>query len=428
MFRKTSYDWGRSWSTDSWYTFIARSGDSCESGKVYDELSGQCREPEVSSQKGGAPAGDNAPQSCAGNPINFAIGNKYQQEVDYQPGLPSPLRFARSYNSVDGIWRHTYSARLRTHQNRLRIELSDGREVEFLLENGIPKAQGLERGRLTREGEYWHYASADAQFYKFDSAGRLVSWIDAQGYAQNLVYPDDKVTVTDTFGHTLHFTQDAQLQPLSLTAGDLSITYGYNANQRLSQLTRSRAGHSETRQYHYEDPRDNKLLTGITDERGVRYATWAYDDQGRAISSEHAGAQDKVTIDYHTDGSATVTNPLGKRTTYRFQTIDGSKKITAIEGEPSANCPNSNATFAYNDRGLLERKTDNKGHVTTYSYNARGLEETRTEAYGTPLARTITTEWHPTLFLPLTVTEPGRVIRYQYDDQGRSLGQTIESP
>jgi YD repeat-containing protein len=65
--------------------------------------------------------------------------------------------------------------------------------------------------------------------------------------------------------------------------------------------------------------------------------------------------------------------------------------------------------------GQLTSKTDNKGNRTTYIYNSRGLETSRTEAAGTPQARTITTDWHPTLFLPVTVTEPTRITTYTYD-------------
>ncbi|MWK60059.1 RHS repeat protein [Pseudomonas otitidis] len=207
--------------------------------------------------------------------------------------------------------------------------------------------------------------------------------------------------------------------------GGTSVSYTYNSIRRLTTVTTTRDSVVSSQTYHYEDTRNPNLLTGITDERGIRYATWTYDDQGRAISSEHAGGAEKVTVAYNADGSSTVTNALGKRTTYRFQTIQGIRRITAIEGEPSANCPNSNATFTYDDRGLVKTRTDNKGHVTTFDYNDRGLEVSRTEAYGTPQARTVITEWHPTLFLPLTVTEPDRVTTYRYDDQGRQLSQSV---
>ena len=169
------------------------------------------------------------------------------------------------------------------------------------------------------------------------------------------------------------------------------------------------------------------LLTAIIDERGVGYAAWTYDEQGRAISSEHAGGTEKTLVSYNADGSTTVTNPLGKQTTYQFQTIQGVKHITSIQGEPSPGCPLSNSTFTYDDRGLLKTKTDNKGNLTTYDYNDRGLEISRTEAASTPQARTTTTTWHPEFFLPITVTEPGLVTTYSYDAQGRQLSQSSVS-
>ena len=120
-------------------------------------------------------------------------------------------------------------------------------------------------------------------------------------------------------------------------------------------------------------------------------------------------------------------NELGKVANYSFQNIKGVRRITAIDGEPSPNCPSSNSTFTYDDRGLLKTKTDNKGIVTIYDYNDRGLEVSRTDASNTPQARTVTTEWHPSLYLPLAVTESDRITRYQYDDQGRQFSRTVEN-
>ena len=192
-------------------------------------------------------------------------------------------------------------------------------------------------------------------------------------------------------------------------------------------MVRIIGGQAAQSQFHYEVPGKPDLLTGITDERGVRYASWAYDDQGRAISSEHAGGADRVSVTYNSDGTVSVLNELGKVANYSFQNIKGVRRITAIDGEPSLNCPSSNSTFTYDDRGLLKTKTDNKGIVTIYDYNDRGLEVSRTDASNTPQARTVTTEWHPSLYLPLAVTEPDRITRYQYDAQGRPLSRTVEN-
>ena len=63
--------------------------------------------------------------------------------------------------------------------------------------------------------------------------------------------------------------------------------------------------------------------------------------------------------------------------------------------------------------------------LAQYSYDERSLEVARTAAAGTLQARTVTTEWHPDWFLPVTVTEPDRITHYTYDAQGRQLSQTV---
>ncbi|WP_462391210.1 RHS repeat-associated core domain-containing protein [Acidovorax sp. Q11] len=48
-----------------------------------------------------------------------------------------------------------------------------------------------------------------------------------------------------------------------------------------------------------------------------------------------------------------------------------------------------------------------------------------TEAAGTPEERTTVTQWHPSLRLPVTITQPGRTTTYTYDSQGNRLSETI---
>ncbi len=279
-------------------------------------------------------------------------------------------------------------------------------------------------GVLTRQGEEWSFEEPNGTKLAFNPALRLSKITEKNGQWQALTYFDALITIKDSFGNTATLRQDAEYQPKLFAMGETSVSYTYNPIRRLTAVTTTRGAAISNQTYHYEDVNPN-LLTGITDERGVRYATWAYDNQGRAISSEHAGGAERTLVSYYADGSSTVTNALGKRTTYRFQTIQGIRRITAIEGEPSANCPNSNSTFTYDDRGLVKTRTDNKGNVTTFDYNDRGLEVSRTEAFGTAQARTITTEWHSTLFLPTTITEPDRVTNYSYDTQGRELSHQV---
>ena len=369
---------------------------------------------------------NSCPSTETGNPINFAIGNKFQSETDYQASGNSTLSFTRSYNSLDGLWRHSFSTYLRfVSAQYVSVVMAHGRESFFTIDGAMVTPASADLGVLTKTDAGWQFLSTSNEHFTFDSGGKLTRWSNARGSIHQFTYAGSQVTVTDNFGNSLSFEENADRQPRTLTAPGIQVAYGYNSNKRLISVSRTVGGQTTERRFHYDDSRNNALLTGITDELGVRYATWRYDAQGRAISSEHAGGAEKVGVAYNSDGTVSVTNELGKVAKYRFQAIEGVKRISVIEGQPSANCPNSNSTFTYDSRGLLKTKTDNKGHLTTFDYNERGLEVSRTEAAGTPQARTVTTEWHPTLFLPVTVTEPSRIIHYTYDDQGRQLSQSV---
>ncbi|RBH52327.1 MULTISPECIES: DUF6531 domain-containing protein [Pseudomonas] len=389
--------------------------NKCPPPSVFNVSTANCGNDE---QKGTPPA-----YSCAGNPINIAIGNKFQVENDFKSASDSNLVFSRYYNSLDGIWRHNYSTFIRFAVGKLSLIRADGRETFFSVNGDIVTPDPTETGILSKSANTWTYTSDTNEQFIFDSNGRLITQIDAVGRTQQLTYANGTVTVTGDTGQTLSYTEDASHQPLSLTAGPLQIAYTYNTNHNLTQLTRTQAGVTQQRLFHYEDPNRYYLLTGITDERGVRFATWAYDAQGRAISSEHAGGAQRTLVAYNADGSSTVTNELGKNATYRFTNLGGVKRVTAIEGEPSSNCSASNSAYTYNNSGQVLTKTDAKGLITTYSYNDRGLEVSRIEATGTPLARTTTTEWDPSRFLKTKVVEPTRTTLYTYDAQGRPLSQ-----
>ncbi|WP_237744648.1 DUF6531 domain-containing protein, partial [Pseudomonas aeruginosa] len=398
---------------------IYRVGDSCQTGTQYDPTIGQCLDPNKSNcpPDPSAPASvqiacplpdDKGPpkeNSCVGNPIDIASGNKFQLETDYISTSTPALAFQRSYNSTDGLWRHNFSSSLRlTSDSVVTVALHHGRELVFTLSGSNFVPRNPDQGLLEKKGNGWEYLSADNERLVFDNDGRLLRQTTTALGTRYLAYTANGINVDDEAGNRLTFSEDGKHQPTSLRTPDGQVTYSYDS-RRLTAVTRSNGEGSLTRRYHYEDSRNGSLLTGITDERGVRYASWHYDNQGRAISSEHATGAEKISLSHHGGYSTRVTNEYGKQAIYYFQVVNGSRRIVAIEGEPSPNCPSSNSTFTYDERGLLTSKRDNNGNLTTYQYSARGLETSRTEAAGTAQARTITTDWHPTLFLPVQVSE-----------------------
>ena len=401
-------------------TTVYRRGDNCSYSKIYNAYTGICESPPADSgqscsdQEGfssGDPAIKQTDGTCrplskspnqkgqtkadvcsiSGSPIDFSSGNKLQREL--WGTKVNPFReFNVFYNSIDGVWRHSFSNTLRVAAEIAVLTAEDGQESYFNLSNNIATSASVRSGLLERVADVWVYFDRSGNRLSFSYDGKLARIDYPSGQYQVITHARYFTSVKDSSGRVFSFTEDSLSQPLIYTADGLSVEFRYSVAGVLSSATSTYGDKVATRRYYYDDLRGRNLLTGITDERGQRYATWSYDAEGRAISSEHAGGADRVEVTYNDDGSSTVTNELGKKATYRFQTIQGIKRITAIEGEPSPNCPSSNSTFTYDDRGLLKTKTDNKGIVTTYDYNDRGLEVTRTEASGTAQARTVTTE------------------------------------
>ncbi|HTF97654.1 MAG TPA: DUF6531 domain-containing protein [Cellvibrio sp.] len=288
-----------------------------------------------------------------------------------------------------------------------------------------------ERGKLTSVADAaptaWRYKAPNGEVEDYDANGKLLSITAGNGMKQELFYDAASGLLTrvkDSTNRELVFAYTGNQISSVAVDGNKTTSYTYNAAGLISQVTRP---DTTTRVYHYEDSRFPTYLTGITDERNKRYATWTYDAQGRAISSEHAGGADKTLLSFNADGSTTVTNSLNKQTIYRFEEIAGARRVVKVEGQPTASCAAANRDYTYTSEGWVASKTDWKGIKTTYQYNSLGQETSRTEAFGTPDARTITTEWHSTHYLKTKVTEPGKETTFSYDTNGRLVSQSTQA-
>ncbi len=156
------------------------------------------------------------------------------------------------------------------------------------------------------------------------------------------------------------------------------ISYQYNSNTSLIY-----AGYSQNStlissiQYLYENTAFPKALTGMIDENGVRSATYAYDAQGRAISSELAGGADKYQVSYGStttagalNTSATITDPLGTARNYTYSNTAGSLAVTGANVTSNGQMPGSDAASrVQNAQGLITSETDYLGVQTTNTWD-----------------------------------------------------------
>lgn len=170
-------------------------------------------------------------------------------------------------------------------------------------------------------------------------------------------------------------------------------------------------------------------LTGITDENGNRHISWTYDCSGRATSSFLGAGVEKVVLSYgafDTNGATTTTvthfagtssKPTSTVRQFAYALKLGVPKNTGID-QACAEC-GPVASRTYDANGNLASTTDWGGVRTTYIHDLiRNLEVKRTEAVGTPEQRIITTAWHATMALPLTIAEPKRITRFTYYPDG----------
>jgi RHS repeat-associated protein len=367
------------------------------------------------------------------NPINSATGNKYQREADYR-AASGGLTFVRSYNSrsrqadvLGASWRHNWQSRLVRYDfqgaSYVVATRPGGESFYFTLNGGNWDAETDVQARLTQYVDGFVLTEGPTQRETYDTQGRLVQIETAGANKFTLTYTGGVLTaVADRFGRTLTLTYDGQGRLEALTdPADGIIGYAYDAAGNLASVTYPGG---QTRTYHYENASYPHALTGISDENGVRYATWDYDSQGRAEASEHAGGADASTLAYNPDGTTTITNAFGLSRTRSYQLLQGTFKPSASTA-PGLQCGENFAETGHDANGFVSSRKDFNGNITNYVNNARGLEESRTEAYGTPQARTITTQWHTTFRLPMQIDEPGRRTTYTYDPAGNRLTETV---
>jgi YD repeat-containing protein len=308
------------------------------------------------------------------------------------------------------------------------ITRGNGQSYAFVDQDGSWQPLHPGRSVLTQGESSWVYRATSGAVETYDTDGKLLSSRNTNGQTTTFAYDDqgrlDRVTGSFDDVLTYHYGEDGRLIRITTPEGDLN--YGYDAEGRLNHVTYL---DGSERHYHYEDPNRAYLLTGITDENGDRFATWAYDDAGRATLSEHAGGAEQTTFRYNTDGTTTVTDAAGAERTYHFIVKEGGMKVDHVEGDRCTTCSHGgNKVYTYDGNGFISSKTDWNGNVTTYTRDSGGRELSRTEATGTPEARTVTTTWDSTLNKPLVITEPERITEFTYDSDGRLLSKQQRTP
>jgi len=388
----------------------------------------------------------NAPaDGLYGNPCDAASGNKLEYADDFVGGGGSPA-FSRTYNSQLMVnlglgygWTHSHATRLEHKSDDvIHLHLGSGRIVPFTKFLFFWYAHPDVRLSLTEGAETYTVAYPSGQREVFNKLGNMTARINALGQATTYTYNSSGLLtkITGPFGHALTLAYDGSTRLSTMTNPVGGITrYTYDARSNLIKVTYPGGDY---RQYHYENPAFTHALTGITDEKLVRYATFGYDAQGRATSTEHAVTdngigQERFTFAYGAadvqssfdEGETTttvVTDAGGHAQTLTFTNQHGGKLLTSRV----SNADGKQLVQSFNDENLLISRTDEEGRTTSYTYNGAGQLESVTEATGTAQARTTTIEYlSTTIDLPTRIESPSvatgltEVLTVAYDVDNR---------
>jgi YD repeat-containing protein len=375
---------------------------------------------------------DNLCVARVGNPVDARLGVKHETAVDYSVGGEPALALQRSYWSelryeagkganasrLGNAWRTNFDAVLTFLSgsgtgtpSRVVAVLPDAREVIFEWNSSTSAYRAVAyhpiydyigpapnvTERLAKVGATWELSTLEDVAYVFDTDGRLTTIRHRGGYTQTLTWSTagKNTEVNDNLGRALTFSYGPYglLSEVTVPGGD-KIKYSYFDKSTPGEYDIPSTPHTEyvlasitypdttpatdsdnpKVQYHYEHATLRYLLTGKTDERGIRIATWTYNAEGKVTQAERAGGLDRYTFAHDTaNGKTTVTNPLNKQTVYHYNRfVFGTSRLTRIQGVASANCAAADTLYGYDANGFLNQETDGEGRKTTYVRDSRG--------------------------------------------------------
>jgi len=381
-----------------------------------------------------------APNSGICNPsgnrsVNVINGRVITRETDFSMLGIMPVNFTRYYNSktaqttLGGGYgrsgRHIFDTiAINLSSKRYKVANPDGSIVYYYDANGDnvyePDIPVGETSTLIKNPDSTLKRTfKDGTSEEFNTAGYLSAFVDRNGNRITLTRDgSNKLTkITDPGGReiTLTYNTSQIISKITLPDGkEINYTYYYN------MLYKTTYPDGKYKIYEFS----NYNLTGIKNEKGNYIEKYTYDAQGRAITASADGTNEKLTFNYVSDTETTVTDTLGRVTTYTIDKSGGEIQGLSSSG-PGCGCGAGGVSFTYDNKLNITSTTDANGTVTTFTYDSKNNMLTKTEAYGTPVQRTSTYSYEPTFGQITSVTDPmGNTTDFNYDDYGNLISIT----
>lgn len=386
------------------------------------------------------------PQICEANPVSVADGVKLHQETIYTGYGQHPLTLKLFYSSELQRWSSRLDLYLDVANKKLREMGGQYVQYEYAGEFSLHgmlrkvwKAADSQNLLFEDTAGYWQLQRDNSSFEVYNEVGYLqqVSFgakptviiqdenaisLQPSGVAHNYKYTGNKISqLLHTNGDQLIFSWAGERVSSTLDSASNEYRFSYNLQGMLNQINFPDGSYKT---YHYEDSRKLGALTGIS-LKGVRYAWYSYNEQGRAIESRHFEGTDKHSFEYSA-AQTKVTNPLDKLTTYHYTDLQ-SDKLARIERQQSSYCAGGAQVYSYDSQSRKETVTDWNGNTTRFTYYDNDKIAIITEADGTALARQTLYEWQPEGNKLTAIERDGMRQSFSYDTRGNLTAETLAS-
>lgn len=425
------------------------------------------------------------PRTRVGNPIDVLTSEKSYSFVDI-PDTGSGLSFGLNYSSYGtyrsmglgpaesftpgaDFWNHTFASRVVPEVGSTNLFASvvspSGRVRHFGFDSREVLNTGVCGTTLAPAGTGFLLRDPNGVLERFDAQFRLVERSTLSGQRVQLSYSTGQTpsSLAPRPGLLLAATAGARAISFGWSeAGTLSsatdpdgnvVRYQFDGFGNLSTVTLPEMdGGTSQRRYVYEQPTvynffdGERLLTGVLDEEGRRFARYTYQSGGTTtstlkVTTEHgAGVQKYISQNY---GSyAQVHNPSGTYSYFYLTKIGGIDRVTQLYDQGGSGYAWAMTKYEYNAAGDITAETDGRGFKRCYELDSSerhlvvatvsGLAPNTScaaLAVSSPpaQARVDRVEWHPVWNLETRRSEPNKRTTWVYHGQPDPLAGGVAS-
>jgi YD repeat-containing protein len=415
-----------------------------------------------------------------GNPIYPLTGSKVEPvatgieigglalSLTYDNASRAPGSISSSYNhlpSFGELWFTNLHRKLNISPTLQTAILSrgDGRLLSF-----IGNGSGLFTVAANRNETLVSLAGGGYRFIDiaggiqelYNAAGQLTSLSTSQGQTLSFTYvAGDLTAIQDSAGKVLQFSYasaangDGRITQITDPTGR-TISAAYDSAGNLASLTWQ---DSKIRQFLYENTSFPWALTGVKDENNNRYATFGYDSQGRAISTEYSGGVNRYSVTYgqaptvsvvdsydaainvlsrtrswQMPASPVLTTPNGSTSDMGVQNQFGMPALTTMSQPAGSGCAAATSSMAYDANGNVASKDDFSQKRSCYAYDSKNQPTTTVDGLANTVdcasvipanaslpagSRKTSTQYHPDWSLPTKTARPLSLTTSIYNGQ-----------